>query len=169
MEVVLTMKVLVLLLGLITAPLLSGKGVEGGIERVGTRIDCGIPSTQLTGVPATAVFSMEIRAYNGTGEQDLAGRGAFILGTRVLLTCDVTGLLQGGKVISYQWERTCTGSTHGRCEIQDKDPYYRVVNGTLLVDVTSWDQGGRYYCTVHYLDKGFEQASIGWTSINVAG
>ena len=34
------------------------------------------------------------------------------------------------------------------CELQGSVPYYRVVKDTLLVDVTSWDQGGRYYCNV---------------------
>ena len=82
---------------------------------------------------------MRIRAYNTTGELDLNNnvftrRDAFTLGTRVLLTCDVTGLPQGGTLSSYRWYHNCT---HGRCEIQDADPYYRVVNDTLLVDVTS--------------------------------
>ena len=112
---------------------------------------------------------MKIRAYNDNGVMDLAERGVFTLGTRVLLTCDVTELLPGGKVISYKWEHNCTDGTEGRCEIQDRDPYYRVVNGTLLVDVTSWDQGGKYYCYVRYLDKAYEQASKGWTFITVAG
>ena len=99
---------------------------------------------------------MRIRAYNATGELDLnnnvlAQRDAFTLGTRVLLTCDVTGHSQGGTLISYRWEHNCTEYPNSRCEIQDGDPYYRVVNDTLLVDVTSWDQGGRYYCVVHYL------------------
>ena len=109
---------------------------------------------------------MKIRAYNCTGVWDLAERGAFTLGTRVLLTCDATGIPQGGKLINYTWEHNCT---HGRCEIQDGDPYYRVVNNTLLVDVTSWDQGGRYYCTVHYRYKAYKYAPIDWTSMTVAG
>ena len=101
---------------------------------------------------------MRIRAYNATGELDLtnnvlAQRDAFTLGTRVLLICDVIGLSQGGKLVSYKWEHNCTEGTHGRCEIRDRDSYYRVVNDTLLVDVTSWDQGGRYYCFV-YLRQG---------------
>ena len=131
-------------------------------ERVGIWSDCGVPSTQLTGVPATSALT--IRAYNNTGELDLNNdvltkRDAFTLGTRVLLTCDVTGLPQGGKVLSYRWEHNCTGGTHGRCEIRDRDPYYRAVNGTLLVDVTFWDQGGRYYCFV-YLRKGAQATSL---------
>ena len=97
----------------------------------------------------------------------LAARGAFTLGTRVLLTCDATGIPQGGKLINYTWHHNCT---HSSCEIQDGDPYYRVVNDILLVDVTSWDQGGRYYCIVHYLYYANEEAAIDWTStITVAG
>ena len=103
---------------------------------------------------------MRIRAFSATGELDLNNnvltkRDVFTLGTRVFLTCDVTVPPQGGKLINYTWEHNCTTGTHGRCQIQDRDPYYRVVNDTLLVDVTSWDLGGRYYCTVHYL-KGAE-------------
>ena len=100
----------------------------------------------------------------------LAERGAFTLGTRVLLICEATGFPQGGKLINYTWEHNCTEGTDGRCEIQDGDPYYRVVNDTLLVDVTSWDQGGKYYCTVHYLYLAYEYAPVDWTSmITVAG
>ena len=138
--------------------------------RAGTRTDCGIPSTELTGVPVTSAHV--IRAYKDTGELDLdmlAARGAFTLGTTVLLTCDATGIPQGGKLINYTWHHNCT---HSSCEIQDGDPYYRVVNDILLVDVTSWDQGGRYYCIVHYLyyDGADEEAAIDWTStITVAG
>ena len=127
--------------------------------------DCGIPSTQLTGVPVTSAHTIK-----GTGGLDLdmlAERGAFTLGTRVLLTCDAKGIPQGGKQINYTWKHSCT---HGRCEIQDRDLYYRVTNNTLLLDVTSSDQGGRYYCYVHYLYNLDEKASIDWTSkITVAG
>ena len=116
---------------------------------------------------------MKIRAYNGIGELDLdvlAEKGAFTLGTRVLLTCDVTGIPRGGKLINYTWEHSCTGGTQHRCEIRDRDPYYRVVNDTLLVEVTSWNQGGKYYCTVHYLYKANEYAPVDWTSMfTVAG
>ena len=99
---------------------------------------------------------MRIRAYNATGELDirkimLEHRDAFTLGTRVLLTCDVT--LEGSEVLSYKWYHNCTRLPTSECEIRDGDPYYRVVNDTLLVDVTSWDQGGRYYCNVHYLQE----------------
>ena len=36
------------------------------------------------------------------------------------------------------------------CEIQEGTPYYRPVADTLLVDVTSHDMGGRYYCDTEY-------------------
>ena len=109
---------------------------------------CGVPSTQLTGVAAVRV---RIRAFNATGNITPEHKDAFTLGTRVLLTCDVTELPESSEVVSYSWYHSCTGGTQGRCQIRDRDPYYRVVNDTLLVDVTSWDQGGRYYCVVHYL------------------
>ena len=98
----------------------------------------------LTGVAAVTV---SIRVYSATGELDIR-RDPFTLGTRVLLTCDVTGLSQDSEVLSYKWYHNCTGRPNRRCEIQDRDPYYRVVKDTLLVDVTSLNQGGRYYCTV---------------------
>ena len=95
---------------------------------------------------------MIIRAYNATGELDIR-RDPFTLGTRVLLTCDVTGLPEGSEALSYRWYQNCPELPNSRCEVRDGDPYYRVVSDTLLVDVTSWDQGGRYYCTVHGLKK----------------
>ena len=107
-----------------------------------------LPSAHLTGVVAVTV---RIRAYSATGELDITNNNPFTLGTTVLLTSNVTGLPQGDKVISYSWYHNCTSTPGSGCEIQDGDPYYRVVNDTLLVDVTSQDQGGRYYCTVHYL------------------
>ena len=131
-----TMKVLVVLLGLITATLQSGmRGLGthlGGKERGGTGSDCGVPPTNHTG---GAAITVRIRAYNATGELDNS-KNEFTLGTRVLLTCDVSGLPQDGKVLSYRWYHSCTG-THGRCQIRDRDPYYKVVNDTLLVDVIS--------------------------------
>ena len=133
--------------------------------------DCAAPSTQLTGVAAVTV---RIRAYNTTGElyignNVLQERDDFTLGTRVLLTCDVTELPESSEVVSYSWYHSCTGGTQGRCQIRDRDPYYRVVNDTLLVDVTSWDQGGKYYCTVHYLYETYKYAPIDWISMTVAG
>ena len=108
--------------------------------------DCAVPSIQLTGVAAVTVT---IRAYNATGELDIT-RDPFTLGTRVLLTCDATGLPEGSEGASYRWYHNCTIRPNSRCEIQDGDPYYRVVKDTLLVDVTSLNQGGRYYCTVQH-------------------
>ena len=124
-----------------------------------------IPSIQLTGVAAVTV---QIRVYDATGEMDIGNNDAFTLGRRVLLTCDVTGLPQGGKVVNYRWFHNCTRTPNSRCEIQDGDPYYRVVNDTLLVDVTSWDQGGRYYCTVHYLQVAMPKIAV-TRRISVAG
>ena len=98
---------------------------------------------QLTGV---ATITLSISAYSATGELDIR-RDPFTLGTRVLLTCDVTGLPEDSEVVSYRWYHNCTELHNQRCEIRDGDPYYRVVKDTLLVDVTSFDQGGRYYCT----------------------
>ena len=109
--------------------------------------DCAVPSIQLTGVEAVTV---RIRAYNATGELDIR-RESFTLGTRVLLTCDVTGLPEGSKVVIYRWYHNCAGRSGSRCEIRDGDPYYRVVEGTLLVDVTALDQGGRYHCNADSL------------------
>ena len=93
---------------------------------------------------------MRIRAYNATGELNIR-RDPVTLGTRVFLTCDVTGLSEENEVVSYRWYHKCTGRPNSRCEIRDGDPYYRVVNDTILVDVISWNQGGRYYCTVYGL------------------
>ena len=109
--------------------------------------DCAVPFIQLTGVAAVTV---RIRAYSATGELDTT-RDPFTLGTRILLTCDVTGLPEDSGVVNYKWYHNCTGRPNSRCEIQDRDPYYRVVKDTLLVDVTSLDQGGRYYCNAKSL------------------
>ena len=100
----------------------------------------------LTGVAAVTV---RIRAYSTTGELDIS-RDPFTLGTRVLLTCDVTEVPLGSEVASCRWFHTLTGDTQGRYQIHDRHPYYRVVKDTLLVDVTSWDQGGRYTCFVSF-------------------
>ena len=101
--------------------------------------DCAVPSIQLTGVAAVTV---RIRAYNATGELDTT-RDPFTLGTRVLLTCNVTGLSEDSVVV--RWYHNCAGRLYctDRCEIEDRKSYYRVVKDTLLVDVTSLDQGGR--------------------------
>ena len=109
---------------------------------------------QLTGVAAVTV---SIRAYNTTGELNIR-RDPFTLGTRVLLTCDVTGLPEGSEVVSYNWYHNCRELHNSQCQIHDRDPYYRAVKDTLLVDVTSLDQGGRYYCNV---------PSLGWSKAGV--
>ena len=93
-----------------------------------------------------------IKAYNATRELETRNN-SITLGTRVLLTCDVTGLSEGNETVSYRWYHKCPGHPGIDCEIQDGDPYYRVASDTLLVDVTSCDQGGRYYCSVHGLQK----------------
>ena len=97
-------------------------------------------------------MTVRIRAYNATGELDIP-RDPFTLGTRVLLTCNVTGLPEDSEVVSYRWYHNCSVRLYGtdRCEIEDRKPYYRVVKDTLLVDVTSLDQGGRYYCNADSL------------------
>ena len=110
---------------------------------------------------------MRIRAYNATGNIIPEHRDAFTLGTRVLLTCDVTELPESSEVVSYSWYHSCTGGTQGRCQIRDRDPYYRVVNDTLLVDVISQDQGGRYYCFVKF--SNIPQSSRFTSNIAVAG
>ena len=94
-------------------------------------------------------MTVSIRAYSATGELDTT-RDPFTLGTRVLLTCDVTGLSEASEALSYKWYHNCTARPNSRYEIQDRDPYYRVMKDTLLVDFTSLDQGGRYYCTVQH-------------------
>ena len=60
----------------------------------------------------------------------------------------MTGLSDENGVVSYRWFHSHTGKNEDRHEIQDRDPYYRVVKDTLLMDVTSWDQGGKYTCFV---------------------
>ena len=94
---------------------------------------------------------VKIRAFNATREVDSqsgnARSNSFTLGTRVLLTCDVTGLPEVSEVISYKWYHNCT---RPMCELQEGTPYYRVVDDTLLVDVISHDLGGTYHCDVKY-------------------
>ena len=140
------MKMVVVQLGLITAAFLSG---ERGVRKERRELvsDCAVPSIQLTGV---ADVRVTIMAYNATGELNIR-RNHCTLGTRVLLTCNVTGLPENSEALSYKWYHNCTGRPNSRCEIQDRDHYYRVVKDTLLVDVTSLDQGGRYYCNADSL------------------
>ena len=155
-----TMKVLVVTLGLIIASLQSGKrGCQGEREGARMRMDCGVPSTQLTGV---AVVASQIRVYGATGER----RNDVIMGTRVLLTCEVTGLTDGHEVVTYRWYHSCNGHFNSRCEIRAGDPYYRAVNDTLLVDVISWYREKWYFCTVHYQGQ---TTSLTTRSLPVAG
>ena len=107
---------------------------------------------------------MTITIYNATGELDFR-RDPFTLGTRVLLTSDVTGLPEESEVLSYRWYHSCTELYDTRCQIRDGDPYYRVVNDTLLMDVTSNDQGGRYYCSVHYTNMTQDEVADALTRI----
>ena len=157
------------LLGLITATVLTGMSWLGTAmitreewRELGT--DCAVPSTQLTGVAAVTV---RIRAYNATGNIIPDHKDAFTLGTRVLLTCNVIELPEGSEVVSYRWYHGCTGRLNSNCEMRNRDPYYRVVNDTLLVDVTSKDQGGRYYCFVRF--SNIPQSSHFTSNIAVAG
>ncbi len=108
--------------------------------------------------------SVRIRAYRATGE---VGIQTFTQGTRLLLTCDMTGLAEGNEEASYRWFHSLTGDTQGRYQIQDRHPYYRVVQDTLLIDVTSLDQGGKYTCFVGFTNM---PQSIGITGIiTIAG
>ena len=90
---------------------------------------------------------MRIRAYRATGE---VGIQTFTQGTRLLLTCDVTGLPENSEVVSYRWFHSLTGENKDRYQIQDRVPYYRVAKDILLIDVTSLDQGGKYTCFVSF-------------------
>ena len=108
-----------------------------------------------------ATVTVMIRAQNAMGEVNIVPnnqiRGiAFTLGTRVLLTCNVTGLSEGNSVLKYKWYHKCTVNS---CEIRDGDPYYRVVADTLLVDVTSENNVGRYHCIVTYRNTRGESAT----------
>ena len=93
---------------------------------------------------------------------------AFTLGMRVLLTCDVTGLSEDSEVLSYKWYHKCAFNS---CEIQDGDPYYRVVDDTLLMDVTSENNVGRYNCHATYRNMRGESvtAKTYTTDITLAG
>ena len=111
--------------------------------------DCAVPSIQLTGVAAVTVG---IRAYNATGELNIR-RDPFTLGTRVLLTCDVTGLPEDSEDFNYRWYHNCTGlPKNSRCEIQYGDAYYRVVKDTLFWWMSfPWTKDGGTIYTVMYL------------------
>ena len=115
---------------------------------------------------------MRTRAYIATGEVDIQynfnTKVAFTQGTRLLLTCDVTGLPhEDSEVVSYRWFHSLTGDTQGRYQIHDRDPYYRVVKDTLLIDVTSLNQGGKYTCFVSFSNA--PQSSSSTAIITVEG
>ena len=108
------MKGLVFLVVVITASFQSGREGRGELRMnprrsgdQGARSDCvacGIPSTYLTG---QATVTVTIRTHNATGKVNIVpnneiGGIAFTLGTRVLLTCDVTGLSEDSEVLSYK-------------------------------------------------------------------
>ena len=109
---------------------------------------------------------MSVRAYNATGELVIT-RGPFTLGTRVLLTCNVTGLSEDSEVVRYRWFHSLTGDTQERYQIKDRYSYYKIVNDTLLVDVTSLDQGGKYTCFVSFSNA--PQSGGSTAKITVAG
>ena len=130
----------------------------------GTRVIVGY-HPQLTGV---AAVSVSISAYNATRELNIP-REPLTLGTRVLLTCDVRGHPKDRESLSYRWYHNCRELPNSRCELHNRDPYYKVVKDTLLVDVTSWLQGGVYYCTVPY-SQSERKEEIGFTrNLSVAG
>ena len=79
------------------------------------------------GITEQPNVTVRIRAYTATRELDITDvlperRDAFTLGTRVLLTCDVTERPEGNEVLSYKWYHNCTGHPDSRCEIRDGDP-----------------------------------------------
>ena len=93
-----------------------------------------------------------ISAYTVTGEvhhaHNVNTKVVIIQGRRLLLTCGVIGLSEENGVVSYRWFHSLTSKNEDRYEIYDRHPYYRVVKDTLLMDVTSLDQGGKYTCFV---------------------
>ncbi len=117
---------------------------------------------QLTGVADVVVT---VRAYNATGELDIP-REPLTLGTRVLLTCDVTGHSEDRESLSYRWYHKCDGLPNSACELHNPVPYYKVVKDTLMVDVISQDQGVVYYCRVSYLQREWYGSTRG---LSVAG
>ena len=119
-------------------------------ERAETRNDSELPSTPLTVYIGLQAATVKIRTYRSTGEVDIQ---AFTQGTRLLLTCDVTRPPHDSEVVNYRWFHSLTGDSQDRYQIHDRDPYYRVVKGTLLIDVTSLDQGGKYTCFVRFTNN----------------
>ena len=117
-------------------------------------------------ITGDAVVAVRIRTYNATGYFPLE---QVLLGTRLLLFCDVEGLAVGSLVNSYKWYHSCKT---GRCEIQRESPYYKAVNDTLLVDATFWDGGKRrHICEIEYRsEEGRTSNRQGFTaSISLTG
>ena len=124
-----------------------------------------MPSINLTGEAAVMVT---IRVYNATSKMEITGQ-PFTLGTRVLLTCNVTGLPNGSETHSYRWYHNCTGHHDNSCEIQNGHSY-SVMNDNLLMNVTSWNQGGWYSCSVWYFQGTQPNQVVGFAPlISVAG
>ena len=110
-----------------------------------------------------ATAAVKIKAYIATGYVCL-GQDNILRGTRLLFICDVEGLPEGNVVINYKWYQNC--STR-KCEIREGHPYYTAVNGTLLVDTTSWEgRPRRHICEVKYQsDEGGSNNLSGNTSV----
>ena len=110
-----------------------------------------------------AAVAVTIRAYNATEEVNLKEDNV-PQGTRLLLICDVEGLPEGNVVISYKWYHNCST---GKCEVQERDPYYTALNDTLLVDATSWEGWPRrHFCEVKYQsDEGRSGNQTGFTTL----
>ena len=116
-------------------------------------------------ITGEAIVAVRVRAYNATGYFTL---DQVLLGTRLLLICDVEGLPEGSLVISYKWYHSCKT---GRCEIQKESPYYKAVNDTLLVDATFWDGGKRrHFCEIEYRsEEGMTSNMIGFIAFSLTG
>ena len=170
-KTVLRMNSYLALLGLIITCLPSGKRGRGKLAiwdrrekvRAKTRNDFELPSTPLTVYIGLEAATVRIRAYRVTGEVDNVSKYnakiAIIQGTKLLLTSDVTGLPEDSEVISYRWYHSLTGKHKDRYQIQDRHLYYRVVKDTILIDVTSLDQGGKYTCFVSFSNAPQSSAS----------
>ena len=80
----------------------------------------------------------------------------------------MTGLSEDNNILSYKWYHKCTFDS---CEARDGDPYYRVVADTLLVDIPSENNVGRYHCIVTYRNTSGESATAKTftTDITLAG
>ena len=115
-------------------------------------------------ITGEAVVAVRIKAYNATGYFPLE---QVLLGTRVLLICDVEGLPVGSLVNSYKWYHSCKT---GRCEIQRESPYYKPVNDTLLVDATFWDGGRRHICEIEYRSEEGRTSNLqGFKALSLTG